>query len=253
MGTRVPILMYHSIGADDSAEVPEGWSRFHTVPYGSFRAQLDLLVKDGRQSIPPELLGQAAKVENPVVITFDDGHSSDVVAAEALHSRGLHAVFFITWSNLGHRHFLSTRDLCALDRLGFKIGSHGLTHVRLTDESPAEIRDQLVKSKDRLESLLGKPITDFAVPYGRYDKQLIKAALAAGYQRIMTSDFACANVAATTVMPRMGITSETTLEDFTLMLRGRWLDIARRRVRLGVNRRLAQFTTSRSRSASGDS
>ena len=238
MGTRLPILMYHSIGADNATEVPDGWSRFHTVPYSSFCSQLDLMVRRGLHSISPANLNRAGEIENPIAITFDDGHLSDVIAAETLKSRGLQAIFFVTWANIGRRHYLSANDVNTLDRLGFKLGSHGMTHVNLTDQSPDDMRRQLADSKSRLEDLIGKAVSDVAVPYGRYNDQLIETAMALGYRRIMTSDFACANLGSSTVLPRMGITSETSLQDFDQMLTARPFDLARQRIRLGINRRL---------------
>lgn len=238
MGTRLPILMYHSIGADNATEVPLGWSRFHTVPYSSFCAQLDLLIERGRHAISPAHLNRAERIENPIAITFDDGHLSDVIAAEALKSRGLQAIFFITWANIGRRHYLSANDVRTLDRLGFKIGSHGMTHVNLTGETPVGMRSQLAESKSRLEDLLGEAVNDVAVPYGRYNDQLIETAMALGYRRIMTSDFACANLGNSTVLPRLGITSETSMHDFEQMVTARPFDLARQRIRIGINRRL---------------
>lgn len=238
VGPRIPTLMYHSIIADDAAEVPEEWSQRHTVSFSSFLAQLDFLVEGGWQTIPPEALEQTPELRKPVIITFDDGHSSDLLAAEALHGRGLQAAFFVTWSNLGRPNFLSQRDLRGLDRLGFKIGSHGLTHVGLVELGPEELCRQLIESRERLESLLGKPITDFAVPYGRYNRQVIIAALAVGYRRVMTSTFGYAKSGNGNVIPRLGINSTTTLEDFRVLLAGRWIDVTRRRILHSISRRL---------------
>ncbi|HTY54080.1 MAG TPA: polysaccharide deacetylase family protein [Candidatus Binataceae bacterium] len=243
MARQLPILMYHSIGSGDRDEVPQPWSRFHSVPYRSFLAQLDTLVGHGYQSIPLAKLNQAVEITKPIAITFDDGHSSDLIAAEALHDRGLRAIFFITWSNLDRRDFLKPSEVRDLDRIGFDIGSHGLTHVPLTDESPADLRRQLVESKDRLEHLLGKSVDDFAIPFGRYNKLVVETAIGAGYQRIMTSDFGCAQLGSDAIVfPRMGITRETTLADFKLMLTARWFDIARQKIALGISRRLRNLT-----------
>jgi peptidoglycan/xylan/chitin deacetylase (PgdA/CDA1 family) len=242
---RVPILAYHGILDDDLRQLPQGWSAQHTVSLQAFRAQLDILVAEGWQAIAPDALRQPALPPKCVVITFDDGHSSDLLAAQELERRGLSATFFITWLLLEHPNFLSRIQVLELGRKGFGVGSHGLNHVPLTGLSPRELRRQLVGSKKQLESLLRQPVTDLAVPYGAYDSEVIAAATAAGYGTIMTSDFTVA-VAGGRVMGRLGVESPTTLKAFRQLLSGRWVSITRQRVINGLARRAARF-----RAASG--
>jgi peptidoglycan/xylan/chitin deacetylase (PgdA/CDA1 family) len=236
MSSRVPILSYHAILAEDQKQVPGQWSSVHAIPLPAWREQLDVLADGGWQVVALKTLEQSPP-RRSLTITFDDGGSCDLVAAEELGSRGLTAAFFVTWSCLGCRWFLSRGQVADLDRLGFTIGSHGMTHARFAELNPQELRNQLLGSRERLEGLLGKPVTALAVPFGSYNHAVVTAAVAAGYRQIVTSDFALA-VAGKCVLPRLTITSRTTLRDFRSLLANNRFGIARRRVVNGIHRRL---------------
>jgi peptidoglycan/xylan/chitin deacetylase (PgdA/CDA1 family) len=220
--------------------LPEHWSALYAVSLAAFRAQLDFLVADGWRAVLPGALALPSLPAKCVVITFDDGHSSDLLAARELRERGLQATFFIIWSRLGCPGFLDRKEVVQLDREGFNIGSHGLDHVPFSQLTPEELSRQLAGSRQQLQLLLGKPITDLALPFGSYSGAVLTAAMEAGYRRIMTSDFALA-IAGRHVLARLAVTPLTTPEAFRAMLGGRWIDIARQRLANGMTRRITRF------------
>src|SRR5262249_15263011 len=63
------------------------------------------------------------------------------------------------------------------------VGSHGIAHARLTRLSDAELRRELVESKQQIEDELGRACPDFAYPYGDHDERVRAAGRGAGYQR----------------------------------------------------------------------
>jgi peptidoglycan/xylan/chitin deacetylase (PgdA/CDA1 family) len=194
--------MYHAIHAATDDALPRTASIEHAVAASDFRAQLDTIVSCGYRTI-----------------TFDDGHLSDLlVAAPELARRDLHAIFFVIWSYLGRPGYLTLDQVLALREHGFEIGSHGLTHTRLTQISPAEAANEVLESKLRLEGLLQEPIAALAMPFGYYNDLALQAAWTAGYRRVMTSDFRIAD-RRRRVMPRLGPMAETTLSDFKWMLK----------------------------------
>lgn len=240
---RTPILTYHAIAPDDFSVVPSEWSKEHIVSEFSFNAHLDFLDSEGWRTVGPESLGTilVGAEEKYVAITFDDGHASDIKAAETLLRHGFTAVFFLPWSHIGRRGYLDAHAVKYLVREGFKIGSHGMTHAPLTNRSEIEMERELVESKQRLEELTGTAIADLAVPFGRYDREVISAALAAGYERIMTSDMGMARVRSRAVLPRLSIHSRTTFEDFCTMLSEAPTKLMARRIRRGAHRRLRRI------------
>jgi peptidoglycan/xylan/chitin deacetylase (PgdA/CDA1 family) len=222
---RIPIVAYHSIlQSGPGACLPEAWSSIDTVAYDSFCAQLDLLSADGWQTLPAPALNEPSVWnlgKRQILLTFDDGHDSDLLAAAALAARGFTATFYIPWVNLGRPNFLDEQGVRRLSRDGFRIGSHGMTHCRLNAVGPDRLRLELTESKLRLEDLVGLPVTDLAIPFGRYDQRVIDAALNAGYSTIMTSDVKRAVLGSRSrVYPRLPVKSCTTFPDFLTLVRG---------------------------------
>jgi len=66
------------------------------------------------------------------------------------------------------RHFslLMREELQQLVAAGMTIGAHTLTHPILAQQSPELAWTEIVESRARLESLIGKPIWAFAYPFG---------------------------------------------------------------------------------------
>lgn len=241
LARRIPILAYHAIVDDeDPKPLPPEWSAFHAVSVQSLREHLDLLTSEGWNVVLPEALYQGSLPPRCVVITFDDGLSSDLIAAAELRRRGLRATFFVTWSRLGGAGFLNQHQVQELRRDGFRVGSHCLNHVRLAELAPHEARRQLAGSKERLESLLGEPVDSVAVPFGSYNEQVIEGAVAAGYRSMMTSDFALA-VAGKYVLARLSVHSRTTLADFRALVTGSFFGIARQRLASGLAARIVRL------------
>jgi peptidoglycan/xylan/chitin deacetylase (PgdA/CDA1 family) len=237
----LPILMYHAISSAADSSLPQTSSVEHAVEARDFCDQLDAIVDGGYHTIKLDDLECAASAPKSLLITFDDGHESDLtVAAPELARRNLHGVFFIVWSYLGRPGYLTRDQVRSLRADGFEIGSHGLTHTRLTQISPAEVSIQVLESKRRLEDLLEEPIGGLALPFGHYNDVVLKAAWAAGYTRVMTSDFRIAN-RAQRVMPRMGPMATTTLKDFKWMLEASRAGAIRHRTIEAIGERLRRI------------
>jgi peptidoglycan/xylan/chitin deacetylase (PgdA/CDA1 family)/SAM-dependent methyltransferase len=68
-----------------------------------------------------------------------------------------------------HR-FLSLEEAITLSRGGLiEVGAHTVTHPALSALPIASQRDEIRQSKDRLEEVMGRPVTSFAYPYGTQD------------------------------------------------------------------------------------
>jgi polysaccharide deacetylase family protein (PEP-CTERM system associated) len=51
-----------------------------------------------------------------------------------------------------------------IDRSGHEIGSHSDVHTLIFEQSPQQFRDELRRSKDSLEQVVGKPVRTFRAP-----------------------------------------------------------------------------------------
>lgn len=155
------ILMFHSIVDDTDADSPH-------VTAPRFREFLETF----RQ--------QNASIE----ITTDSSDSSVYTDFyPALREHGLTATIFVIPLVLGETDALTWDQVRKLDRAGFTIGSHTLTHPWLPDLADEEIICELCASKSIIEREVGHAITAFAYPYGAFDARVQNLVRQCGYGR----------------------------------------------------------------------
>lgn len=131
---------------------------------------------------------QAGAHGDAVDVTFDDGNVSDwEIAAPRLAERNLHATFFILPGRLGSPGYLSQAQVRDLANRGFAIGSHGLNHCDWRRIGANELQMEVSQSRSELEQLLKRPVTAVAIPFGAYDRRVLRAIRSAGYERVYSS------------------------------------------------------------------
>jgi peptidoglycan/xylan/chitin deacetylase (PgdA/CDA1 family) len=157
--------------------------RYHVVPV----AHLVKLIKE-EKPIPPKT----------VAITIDDGFQDAYTHAYPILAQlGLPATIFILAdtggsdekegriSDLPQPGSLSWKEILDMSRHGIDVGSHGMTHASLRSLSPGVAQYELERSREIIESKLGKSIEGFAYPYGTFrdfDDSIIKHVEATGYE-----------------------------------------------------------------------
>lgn len=65
---------------------------------------------------------------------------------------------------------------------GHEIGNHSATHPHMAQLSRAQIREELRKCSDLVESITGKPTTLFRPPYGEYNDEVVRVSREDGYE-----------------------------------------------------------------------
>lgn len=190
----VTILYYHRVGPPRPGLPRKGF-----VTPEAFRAQMQWLRRGGWKVLALDELvaamaGGRATPRRAVVLTFDDGYADCAAHARpALEACGFPATFFIVAGAVGGTdHWNPTHtarperlmgwdDLRSLQRAGFVIGSHTLRHRRLTELAPADAREELVRSRERLEEKLGGRVRHLAYPQGAWSPAVAALAREAGY------------------------------------------------------------------------
>lgn len=189
---KVPILIYHHIGPLHATATKN--LKAFSVDTKMFEKHLTYLQSKGYAAISygqldDYLLYGAKLPAKPVIISFDDGWENQYTyALPLLLKYGFTATFFIPTEIIGHRHLLSWAEIKELDRAGMVIGSHTETHPFLNKIPDEQLKKEVMESKKILEDGLGKPVYDFAYPYGKYDDRVIQVAEAAGYRTARTTD-----------------------------------------------------------------
>jgi peptidoglycan/xylan/chitin deacetylase (PgdA/CDA1 family) len=131
-----------------------------------------------------------AAVGRPDVrITFDDGNASDLeIALPRLLERELKAEFFVLAGRLGEKGKLDAGGVRELEKAGMLVGSHGWAHRdwRRIDETQAA--QEFTGAHRVLAELTGHPISRVAIPFGSYDRRVLKRVRQAHVARAYNSD-----------------------------------------------------------------
>jgi peptidoglycan/xylan/chitin deacetylase (PgdA/CDA1 family) len=183
----VPILVYHSIAPTHPGQNKE--QRLNNVDTAMFRQQMDYLVAHKYNVVPLSAVVDAVQgtgnlPPNAVAITFDDGWLSQYEHAlpilEQLHFT---ATFFIITHQVGQGTMFMTLDqLKALQREGMTIASHTQTHPDLSKLSAAQLRNEVVGSRQDLQKMLGITTDLIAYPYGCWNNGVAAVVKSAGYR-----------------------------------------------------------------------
>lgn len=182
---KVPVLLYHHIQ-------PGGCN---TVSPELFEKHMNYLKKEGYVGVTfRQILFDSNLPDKPVVITFDDGYEAIYrYALPILEKAGFMAVVFMLAGYIGKKNswdlsleprsvrHLNWEELINLNRKGWEIASHAMSHKPLTVMTPEKIQWEIEMSGNLLEEFLNVKTTGFAYPFGRYNIAVKNAVKRAGY------------------------------------------------------------------------
>lgn len=173
MSERIVILNFHGIGEPhagvDSSERPY-W-------VGTDRWDAILRLVDAHPN--------GRRVE----FTFDDGNRSDLdIAAPALAQRGRKGAFYILAGRFDDPHYLSRADCRALAQMGMEVGLHGRSHVDWRRLHNSELADEVDAARGEIAAAAGAAVTSVGIPFGAYDRRVMRYLRARGFAHIRTSD-----------------------------------------------------------------
>jgi peptidoglycan/xylan/chitin deacetylase (PgdA/CDA1 family) len=198
----VPILVYHSVAPTHPGQSKE--QRLLDVDTATFRQQMYYLVANKYNVVPlgavvDALQGKGSVPPHSVAITFDDGWLSQFDNAlpilEQLH---FPATFFIITHQVGlGTAYMKLGDLKALQREGMTIASHTQTHPDLSKVSAAQLRDEVVGSRQDLQKMLGVTTDLIAYPYGCWNDRVAAVVKSAGYRAARALGGGISNTSAT--------------------------------------------------------
>lgn len=178
------VLMYHGVGSPARF----GEERY-TVSERAFADQLAILGRTGRVASLESLLDGSAP-PGAIVLTFDDGERSVVSGAlPRMQEHGLVGAVFVTTGWIGTEGYLTAEELVLLERQGWTVGSHGVTHRFLSDLDDHQLEQELVQSRETLHRLQGRTPRqrDISLPGGRRSVRVVQAVRRAGYRSLCTS------------------------------------------------------------------
>ncbi|RYJ53216.1 polysaccharide deacetylase family protein [Flavobacterium petrolei] len=183
---EVPILCYHNI---KELKAGDGeMTKTYTVSPSNFAQQMKALSDAGYHSILPNQLNDYLAYDvplpsNPVMITFDDTREEQFsIGAAEMKKYGFKGVFFIMTVSINRPGYMSKEQIKSLSDDGHVVGAHTWDHHMVTKYAGDDWNTQLVKPKAKLEDIIGKPVTDFAYPFGLWNTAAIPEIKKSGYE-----------------------------------------------------------------------
>ena len=185
------MVCYHAVSED--------WPSKLAVRPQQLRAHVTHLLRRGYR---PATFSVAVDGPGMFAVTFDDAFATaGSLGLPLLRDLGVPATVFVptafpdshgplVWPGMeqwpGGRHAGELRclgwdELAALADLGWEIGSHTVTHPRLTQLDDERLAHEMSESKRTIEARLDRPCSVLAYPYGDVDARVVAAAARAGY------------------------------------------------------------------------
>ena len=189
----VPVFVFHGLADRNSAPLAglPTRERKYTSREDQFRDQLLAIKRHGGTITSLKHLADdrwSLHSATPIGITFDDGCSSDYeIAYPQLLASGAQAEFFINTATVGTPGRLSWSQIREMHANGMSIQSHGHHHCYLTHLAEHELRQELEVSKRTIEDHLGAEVDFLAVPYGDFNRRVLRVARESGYGAVCTS------------------------------------------------------------------
>ncbi|NWF35543.1 polysaccharide deacetylase family protein [Mariprofundus sp. KV] len=228
---RRVILIYHSVGGGELATGVE-----------QFRQQMTWLAEHTDVMALDNLLAQRSGDNNgrpKVALTFDDGYRSvHDTAAPILAEYGFPATVYLNsghirddgheTSDAGQGHypdeeFMSWDEVLELQRQDWTIGSHGVLHLDLTQQTESVISKELIDSKMDIERRIGMPCDHFSYTWGHNNSLVRNTVRDTGYKTATACIHRALNTNADRfALPRLDIRQDYSIKDFASVVMGAW-------------------------------
>ncbi|NOH29016.1 polysaccharide deacetylase family protein [Vibrio mediterranei] len=202
---EMPVVMYHRFIKDDSGKGVHG-TYLHIDMFDKHLALLKRMgfetltfedLKDGR------LIRRLEAGKRYIMLTVDDGYADNLeLMLPVLQKYNFKAVVYVVTGETFNRwdvenaenpeksvNLMNAEQVKQLADSGLvEIGGHTLTHPRLSQLSKEQQQHEIQENKKTLETILGKPLTSFAYPFGDHNNDSKQLAKEAGYDFAVATD-----------------------------------------------------------------
>lgn len=187
---EVAVLMYHSVSDNK-------W--FFSVSLEEFELQIRYLREKAHpvrlEDIADFVVNKKSLPSRAVAVTFDDGYSDfGENALPILRKYGVPVTLFACAGEINTKDLGSNLSLLTAGEIAelsqdplVTMGSHGLTHRKLTRLSPQTAKNEIASSRVLLEKMTGRPVDFFAYPKGSFNSLIMDYTEKSGYRAAFTA------------------------------------------------------------------
>lgn len=143
---------------------------------------------------------RAGTAKKLAVLSFDDGYADNLSeAAPILRAHGFQATCYVVSGAIGGHNRWDAEQLAVMKPLmdqraieqwlacGNEIGSHSVSHPRLTELDRASAMHEIADSRRELQRITGTTVDHFCYPYGEHDETSMELVREAGYVSAVTT------------------------------------------------------------------
>lgn len=186
---RVPILMYHYIEEPGDSKLP--WL-YHSPQI--FEAQLKTLANNCYRTvfvsdISKSIEGSEILPKKSIALTFDDGYEDMYTTAYPLLKKyGMKGTMYIIVNALDTPGYLTRNQIKEMaDSGAVEISSHTMNHANMQKSNFNKANYEMTASKQELEKIIDRPVTNFAYPYGLFTLRDENICKSAGYSSCVST------------------------------------------------------------------
>jgi peptidoglycan/xylan/chitin deacetylase (PgdA/CDA1 family) len=208
----IPILMYHYIRNVEDQNDKLGISL--SVTPEKFASQLDSIASKGYTTLTFEDIQKGKTAVKPIILTFDDGYKDFYTQAyPELKKRNMVAVSYII-ADKNNSQYMSGAEIKELSLNNIEIGSHTLSHPDLSKVSITQATSEIVKSKEKIENVIGKKVISFCYPSGKYNDEVVDAVKNANYLYAVTTNTGLGHTKDAFILNRYRMNADTNINNY---------------------------------------
>ncbi len=134
-----------------------------------------------------KLVNNITQQKGQVMVCFDDGWAGLYDVKDFFIESKVFPTVFIAVDLIGKPGYLTLQQILELQRDGFLFEGHTWSHKDLTTCDEEGLRHEIIDSKEELSRLLGKEVTAFCFPRGRFSNRVYQLSVEAGYKKLYSS------------------------------------------------------------------
>jgi peptidoglycan/xylan/chitin deacetylase (PgdA/CDA1 family) len=180
------ILCLHSI----EDKVTEDSTGYWTISAYQFESWVNILFEKG-DYVPKKFEDPFTTNEKSIAFSFDDGYRSNCTfALKILEKYRIPMSIFVSTKFVQDKHpdFLSPIEIKEISKHPLvTIGNHGFRHLNLTHLSPLEVENEIKKSSEFINEILGQNCPYFSYPHGGFNSTIQSILKKRSYQLALSS------------------------------------------------------------------